>query len=164
MQLRSIFLFASLCAVSFGANAADYTLGDLRIDRPVARATAPGQPSSAAYLTIENRGKTADKLLAAESPIAKSVQIHTMKMEGNIMKMREVENLPLPPAATVAMKPGDGYHMMLIGLKQALKPGDQLPLTLTFEKAGKTKVVVKVEDKNAASTMSNEKPHQHMHK
>jgi copper(I)-binding protein len=74
--------------------------------------------------------------------------MHTMSMDGNVMKMREVSSIELKPSVKVSMKPGDGYHIMLIGLKQPLKIGDKFPLTLTFEKAGKAEVTVWVEDKD----------------
>ena len=144
MQRRSLFIVAAL-ALSSASQAHDYKLQDLHIDHPYARATAPQQPSAGAFLMIENQGKTTDKLVSASSPAAKSVQIHTMSMEGNVMKMREVGSIELQPGSKVEMKPGGGYHLMLIGLQRSLKAGDTFPLTLTFEKAGKTEVSVKVE-------------------
>lgn len=147
MQFRSLFPLAVAVLATAIAHAQEYTLKDLHIERPYARATVANQPSGGAYLSIENKGKTADKLIAAASPVAKSVQIHTMSMEGNVMKMREVSGIELKPSAKVQMKPGDGYHLMLIGLRQPLKAGDKFPLTLTFEKAGKTEVSVTVEDR-----------------
>lgn len=143
MPLRSAFALV-LALTAGSALAADYRVEDLYIDSPHARPTIANQPTSAAYLTIENRGTGADKLIAASSPIAKSVEIHTMSMEGNVMKMREVPNIALPPAAKITMQPGNGYHLMLFGLRQPLKAGETFPMTLTFEKAGKTDVTVTV--------------------
>jgi len=128
------------------SQAHEFKLKDLNIGHPYARTTAPNQPSGAAYLSLENKGATADKLLSISSPVAKSVQVHTMSMEGNGMKMREVDSIDLPPATKIDMKPGHGYHIMLIGLEKPLKAGDKFPLTLNFEKAGKTEVSVTVED------------------
>lgn len=158
MQLRSLvslFAFAALCA---SASAHDYQAGTIHIDHPYARATVPGQPSGGAYLTLENRGKDADRLLAADSPAAKKTEIHTMSMVGNVMKMREADGIELAPAAKVVMQPGDGYHIMLIGLKQQLKAGDTLPLTLTFEKAGKVEVSVHVQDMKQNAPMIHGQP------
>lgn len=158
MQLRSLvslFAFAALCA---SASAHDYQAGTIHIDHPYARPTVPGQPSGGAYLTLENRGKDADRLLAADSPAAKKTEIHTMSMVGNVMKMREADGIELAPAAKVTMKPGDGYHIMLIGLKQQLKVGDTLPLTLTFEKAGKVEVSVQVQDMKQNAPMMHGQP------
>lgn len=147
MQFRSLIPLAVAVFATAIASAQEYSLKDLRISNPYARATAPHQPAGGAYLTIENKGKSADKLIAAASPVAKTVEIHTMSMEGDVMKMRAVPGIELKPSEKVEMKPGQGYHVMLIGLKQPLKAGDKFPLTLTFEKAGKTEVSVTVEDR-----------------
>lgn len=153
MHLRSIISLLVTIAACAPALAHDYQAGEVRIDHPYARATVPGQPSGAAYVTLENHGKTADRLIAADSPAAKKTEIHTMAMEGNVMRMRQVDGIELAPAATVVMKPGDGYHIMLLGLTQPLKAGDKLPLTLTFEKAGKVQLSVLVEDMKAKAPM-----------
>jgi copper(I)-binding protein len=68
-------------------------------------------------------------------------------MDGGIMRMREVDALELQPAAHVTMSPGDGYHIMLVGLKKALVPGQKVPLSLRFEKAGKLDIEAVVDDK-----------------
>lgn len=146
MQLRFLCTLAAAAVVTT-AHAQEHSLKSLRIGQPHARATAPHQPSGAAYLTIENKGNEVDRLIAATSPVAKSVEMHSMSMEGNMMKMREIPNIELKPGATLVMKPGNGYHLMLTGLHQPLKAGDRFPLTLTFEKAGKTEVSVLVQDK-----------------
>lgn len=156
MHLRTIFALA-LTLTTSAALAADYKTADLRIVDPYARPTVANQPTGAAFLTIENQGGSADKLIAASSPVAKSVEIHTMSMEGNVMKMRAVPGIDLPPSAKITMQPGRGYHLMLFGLRQPLKAGDTFPMTLTFEKAGKTEVNVTVENKGTTGGM------QHMH-
>ncbi len=146
MHSRSIFALTSALLVCAAAVAQTYKGGDLLITQAFARSTVPGQTSGAAYLSIENKGKAPDKLIGVASPAAKSVQIHTMAMDGNVMKMREATEIALQPATKVAMQPGDGYHIMLIGLKKALKAGDKFPLTLNFEKSGKVEVAVPVEN------------------
>lgn len=156
MTLRSL-LFCLALPLSLPAAASDFKSGHLQIRHPYARATVPNQPSGAAYLTLENTGKSADQLVALAAPIAKRVEMHTMSMEGTMMKMREVDAIEIKPAASVTMKPGDGYHLMLTGLKKPLKAGDTFPLTLTFRKAGQVKVVVAVEAIAAAE------PLQHKH-
>jgi periplasmic copper chaperone A len=139
---------AALLTLAFGtAQAHDFKVGDLQIDHPWARPTVAKQPTGGAYLSIENRGKAGDSLLRASSPIASDVQIHSMKMEGNTMRMREVGKLDVAAGAKVEMMPGDGYHIMLMGLKQPLKAGDKFPLKLEFEKAGAVDVMVNVETK-----------------
>jgi copper(I)-binding protein len=67
-----------------------------------------------------------------------------MLMEGNVMRMRALESLEIAPGETIKMQPGKGLHIMLIGLKQALKAGDKVPVTLVFEKAGKVDVELMV--------------------
>ncbi|WP_211452519.1 copper chaperone PCu(A)C [Collimonas antrihumi] len=146
MSVRSVSLFLCSLAISVSAYAQEYDLGSLHISHPYARATVPGQPGGGAFLSIENKGKEADKLIGVSSSVAKSSEIHTMSMDGNVMKMREVGEIDLPPASTVNMKPGHGYHVMLMGLNQPLKAGDKFPLTLTFRKAGKIEVSVVVTD------------------
>jgi copper(I)-binding protein len=149
MNLRFALTLIAALAASAAVNAHDYKVGKLHIKHPHARPTAPRQPAAGAYMSIENLGTETDKLVRIESPIAKSAEIHSMSMDGNVMRMREVGEIELKPSEKVEMMPGHGYHLMLIGLQRPLKPGDSFPLTLIFEKAGKTEVSVKVEQ-NAA--------------
>ena len=149
MFARHLIALIATVGFSFTVSAHEYKVGDLQIGHPYARATVAGQPSGGAYLSIENKGKSNDKLIAVASPAAKTTEIHTMSMDGNVMKMREVGSIEIKPAEKIAMQPGNGYHIMLIGLSQQLKAGDKIPLTLTFEKAGKLDVTLNVEDKSA---------------
>jgi hypothetical protein len=149
MKTLATLAVATLLAVGTGvAVAADARLKDLVIDHPWARATPPGAKSGGAFLTIENRGATPDKLVDAATPAAKFVEIHEMSMEGGMMKMRAVPGVEIKPGAKAELKPG-GFHVMLFDLKQPLKAGDAFPLTLVFEKAGKVEVSVVVEDRGA---------------
>lgn len=157
MTLRTISVLAAALAFSLPSWGQETMLNELTIAKAYARATVANQPAGAAYLTIENKGKTADKLTGASSPVAKSVEIHTMTMDGNVMKMREVGQVEIKPSGKLEMKPGDGYHLMLMGLRQPLKAGDTFPMTLTFEKAGKAEVKVLVQDKG----MQNGSHHMH---
>lgn len=118
------------------AAAHGYKLGSLEIGHPWSRATAATAPTAGAYMKITNGGATADRLVGAKSPAADKVEVHEMKMEGSIMRMRELEKgLEIPAGATVTLEPG-GYHLMLIGLKAPLQQGTRVPLTVMFEKAG----------------------------
>lgn len=152
MQFRSLFILAAACIAGNAAYAQGHMPGKLRIERQYARPTVPNQRAGAAYLTIENKGKTADKLVAISSPIAKSVEMHTMSMDGDVMKMREVQDVEVGPASKVDMTPGHGYHLMLMGLSKPLKVGDRFPMTLTFEKAGKTVISVPVRNQDDADS------------
>lgn len=145
-QFLAVFAVALL---SGAVHAAGYRAGNISITDPHARPTVPGQPGGAAYVTLENTGGSADRLVSVSSPVAQSATIHTMRMDGDIMRMREAGELPLAPAARVEMKPGMGYHIMLNGLKQPLQQGATFPMTLNFEKAGKVDVSVAVDGRDA---------------
>ncbi|HEX7644238.1 MAG TPA: copper chaperone PCu(A)C [Burkholderiaceae bacterium] len=135
MKMLPVALF-----LTFFATASSAAPSAIVIDRAHARATVPGQTTGAAYVDIENRGKADDKLLKISSPVAQSAEVHSMTMDGTIMRMREVGQIDLKPAAKVTMAPNEGMHIMLIGLKQPLRPGQKIPLSLRFEKAGKIDV------------------------
>jgi copper(I)-binding protein len=132
MRLTNLTFFAAaaLAASAFAAAPA------IDISRVMARASAPGQPSAAVYLTIKNNGAIADKLLRITTPVAASAELHTMSMTGNVMKMREVTEVTIAADSTLTMAPGGGYHVMLTGLKQPLVEGQPVALRLTFDKAG----------------------------
>ena len=102
-------------------------------------AAAASGGTSAAYLTITNSGSTADALIKAESDVANSVELHTMTMTDNVMKMTPVEKIEVPANGKVELKSGS-FHVMLIGLRHDLKEGDVVKLTLTFQNAGKIQV------------------------
>ena len=93
---------------------------------------------------MRNDGDTPDKLLAVRTPAAGKAELHTMAMDGNVMKMRPVLDLPVAAHGTAQLKPG-GMHVMLMELRAPLKQGDKFPLTLKFEKAGDVSVEVSVE-------------------
>ncbi|HEY6981724.1 copper chaperone PCu(A)C [Reyranella sp.] len=144
MSFRLALVFLALALLPASAFARDYKLGALEISQPWARATASTAPAGGGYLTVTNRGTTPDRLVSASSPVADKVQIHEMKMDGNIMRMREVgHGLEIAPGATVKLAPG-GFHLMMMGLKEPLKQGARVPLTLVFEKAGRIDVELDV--------------------
>ena len=137
---RHLFLaFVLLLAGIGAASAHSYKLGALEIGHPWARATPPTAPTGGGYLSIKNTGTEPDRLISASSPAAGAVQVHDMKMEGNVMRMREHGPLEIKPGETVTLAPG-GMHLMMMGLKEPLKQGEKVPLTLVFEKAGKIDV------------------------
>jgi len=143
-KLRSLLAAAFLCGISFGAQAQSHKLGQIDIDHPYARSTAPGQPAGGAYLRLQNHGKQDDRLVSASTPAAAGVQLHTMKMEGDVMRMRQVDAINVPAGKSVVLQPG-GMHLMLIGLKGPLEQGQTIPLTLKFERAGEVNVELHVE-------------------
>lgn len=127
------------------AQAHEFQIREIHIGHPYARSTLAVQTTGGAYFSLDNRGKTDDRLIKVESGIARSVEMHSMDMQGEIMKMREVDAIELKAGASVPMKPAGGYHIMLVGLTHPLKAGEQFPMTLTFAKAGKVEVMVQVE-------------------
>lgn len=147
LHRRALLIAAGALSIALPAAAAhDHRLGELTIDHPWARATVPGQKGGGAFLKIVNRGSAADRLLSAAAPAERvgSTELHSMRMEGNIMRMREVAAIDVPAGQTVALEPG-GLHIMFMGLKSALREGEKLPLVLRFEKAGEITVQVHVE-------------------
>ena len=142
------FLSAVLMTVSLAASpsfALDYKVGAIEIGQPWSRATPSTAPSAGGFLTLVNRGDTADRLIAVESPAANHAEVHEMKMDGAVMRMRALENgIALPPGQTVELKPGS-YHVMFIGLKAPFVKDQKVPATLVFEKAGRIDVEFQVE-------------------
>jgi copper(I)-binding protein len=119
--------------------------GALKIGHPWSRPTAPGAATAVVYLTVTNAGPTADRLIGGSTPVADKLELHETSMTGDVMRMRSVEGgLAIAPGQTLRLQPG-GAHFMAIGLKRQLKPGDRLPVVLTFERAGKVDVTVAVE-------------------
>ncbi|HLO77190.1 MAG TPA: copper chaperone PCu(A)C, partial [Magnetospirillum sp.] len=100
-------------------------------------------PAGGAFVTLTNAGATADRLVAAGVGIARTAELHTHVVQGDIMRMVQVDGIDLPAGQSVTMAPG-GYHIMLIGLNEPLKEGASFPLDLTFAQAGKVTVSVDV--------------------
>jgi periplasmic copper chaperone A len=99
--------------------------------------------TSAVYLTLVNKGDAADALVAARSDAANVVELHKSEMKGNVMRMVRVPRVEVPARGRTELKPG-GFHLMLIGLKRDLKPGEVVKLTLRFEKSGEKEVTARV--------------------
>jgi copper(I)-binding protein len=116
----------------------------LNISGPFSRATLPNAPVGGGYLTIENRGKTADRLVSVSSDVAAETQIHEMAMEGDVMRMRQLpDGVEIPAGETVALEPG-GVHIMFMGLKHPLVEGETIPVILHFEQSGPVEVELSV--------------------
>jgi len=136
---------ALLVAMAMPALAQGASTATIAVQQPWARATPAGAMTGAVYMTLVNKSGSADRLTGASSDVAPTVQIHEMSVVNGVMQMRQLANgLPIPAGGTVTLKPG-GYHVMLIGLKKPLAPGQTLPLTLVFEKAGNISVTVPIQ-------------------
>ena len=106
------------------------------------RGTVGGQKATGAFMSLTSR--TPARLVAAASPAAGTAEIHSMKMDGGVMRMFAVDGVELPANQTVKLAPG-GYHVMLLDLKRTLKAGERVPLRLTFERAGKIRESIELE-------------------
>lgn len=127
------------------------------------RATVPGQQATGMFATLT--AKQDSTLVSASSPVAGTVEVHEMKMEGDVMKMRAVPALALPAGQAVSLKPGS-YHVMLMGLKKPLPDGSSVPLKLVIEDAQKkqTTLDIKVPVKKVAPAQAaDEAGHDHSH-
>jgi copper(I)-binding protein len=121
-----------------------------------ARATMPGQKVSGAYMQIQSDADA--RLVGASSTVVPRVEVHEMKMDGDVMRMREVQAIDLPQGKTVSLQPG-GYHIMLMNLQKPIAAGDVIPITLVIESGGKRQTVeVKAE---ARSPMGGGAMHHH---
>ncbi len=147
---RAIALLAVLvarlvgaCGSSAAATGTPASGGALTVTGAWARPAAAGG-ESAAYFTIANPTATADALLSVSTDVAESASVHQTSMDsGGMMGMQPVASLAVPAGGSVAFAPG-GYHVMLTNLKSALKAGDQVHLTLTFQNAGAVTVTADV--------------------
>ena len=135
--LVAMFAVAGI-ALSSAALAQSASVGPIKIENAYTRATAPGQQVAGGFMKIENKG-AADQLISASSPAAGEVQLHEMAMEGNVMKMRQLKDIPVPAGGAVELKPG-GLHLMFMNIKTPMAAGQTVPVKLKFAKAGEVEV------------------------
>lgn len=151
MLNRLLSLAAATAVLASSAWAADYRLGSLEIEQPWTRATPPTAKAGCGFVTITNKGTTPDRLVGARSSASDKVELHEMKMDGSVMRMRELEQgVEIPAGATVMLKPG-GYHIMFMELKAPFAKDAKVPVTLVFEKAGSIDVPFTVEAMGAGA-------------
>jgi len=125
-------LLGVISTPSLAADAA----GSVSVGDPYVRAVPPGQPNSAAFMTLRNGSTVPHSIISAKSSTAKIVELHTHVNEGGMMKMRQIKQIDVPAHGEATLQPG-GLHVMLIGLKGELKPGDNVLITLLFEDGSK---------------------------
>ncbi len=143
MKIKSIIALIAttmtvlLSSISFADNV---KVGDLEIMHVQARATPPGAMTTGGYLIIRNHGSVEDTLIGASATFAGKTEVHEMKMEGKIMKMRRLEEGLLIPAGGEVRLESGSYHLMFMRLQQALKPGESYQGTLEFANAGEVEI------------------------
>ncbi|KXG86909.1 copper chaperone PCu(A)C [Agrobacterium bohemicum] len=129
--------------------------GDLELSGAAAKAMLPGQPVGGGFVTIKNNGSSDDRLVSVETPAAGRAEIHEMAVVKDVMKMRKLDDgIVIPAGKTIELTPG-GLHFMFFNVKKPFAEGDKVPVTLTFEKAGKVDVVIEVGSAKGADQMHN---------
>lgn len=139
-------LLATGVFVARPAAAHGFRAGAIVVDHPYATPTPGGARTGAVYFrTLKNTGREPDRLLSATTVAAESMELHTSTIVDNVMRMRPLAAIDLPPGADLKVRHGGEIHLMLIGLKAPLKNGDRFTVRLKFERAGEHDVVVQVQ-------------------
>ncbi len=141
MRPLAALLFLALAAC--GAPPAVESSQALTVEGAWAAPTPGGVEVSAGYLTIVNGTQEEDALIGATSPRAERIEVHDMTMQDGVMQMRAMERLPLAPGESVELAPG-GRHLMFFGVTQPFAEGEQIPVRLSFERAGEIDVALPV--------------------
>jgi copper(I)-binding protein len=148
MTMMRVFLFTAAVLAAFGmstsgapvAKAADR----MAVERAWTRATPPSAKTASAYLVLRNVGSSDDRLLRIDSQVAETIEVHSMTMDGGIMRMRRLDApLTVPAGGEVRLDPG-GLHLMMMGLKTPLREGERIKLDLVFERAGRVAVEIPI--------------------
>jgi len=133
-------LFGALALTLTLAASAQAAQPQITVVLPWTRPAVAGT-NGVGYMTLNNETKAADTLVKVESPLAGRIEMHSMSMAGGVMSMAHQDRVAVPACGEVAFAPG-AYHLMLIGLTRTVKPGDQIPATLTFASGRKIKIVL----------------------
>ncbi|WP_042883829.1 copper chaperone PCu(A)C [Cupriavidus necator] len=160
-KIRAATLAASFAALA-ATLASGAALAQVDVSNAWVRGTVPTQAASGAFMVLHAHENA--KLVGVSSPVG-TAELHEMKMEGNVMRMRQIKSLDLPKMKDVELKPG-GYHVMLMDLKSQLKKGDTVPITLKIEQGGKVteqKVTAEVRDMVPAAAGASGSHGEHKH-
>lgn len=155
VRFRRVALLLAAAAtfpVSMLAFAAE---ADITVVDAYVRMVPPGTPTTGAFMTVKNGGSADRKLMKADSPVAKAVELHNHINDNGVMKMRPVKEIDVKSKGQAELKPGS-YHVMLIDLKQVLKEGDTVPLTLTFDDGSTKKIDAPVKRPQAMMQMEHD--------
>jgi copper(I)-binding protein len=150
--MKKILLAALLAVAPVAVSAAD-----LEISGAFLRASPKVANAGAGFVTIKNNGAAADTLIGAEANISKTVELHTHVKDGDVMRMRQVESIPVPANGSAVLKPG-ADHIMFINLTKPLAEGEKVPVTLVFAKAGKQQIEMPVLGIGAMAAPASEQP------
>jgi len=144
-MLRTLLAAVSVAfLLALPAAAHEVTAGSLTITDLWTRATPPKAATGGGFMTIANKGPDADRLVGAESPLAGKTELHEMAVKDGVMTMRPLaDGIAIPAGGTVTLAPG-GLHIMFMELKEPFAEGGKVPVTLTFEKAGKVETFLHV--------------------
>jgi copper(I)-binding protein len=150
----AIFALAGIAAASPGS-AHEIKVGNLVIHHPWSREVPDSSEVSAGFMEIHNTGTEDDTLISATAEISPMVQVHEMKMDGDVMKMSELKDgLVIPAGGEVVLKPGS-FHIMFMGLTSHPVAESTFKGTLTFAKAGTVDITYMVQQKDAAEPEHN---------
>jgi periplasmic copper chaperone A len=149
--MKTIATAAALALTAATAFAQTDRAGDIEVAHPWAAATTETKlTNSAVYMSLTDRGTSADELVAASSPVAQKVQLHVFGVENGVYGMHKVDAIAITPgAASTVLRPG-GAHVMLVSLTRPLRAGMTIPLTLTFQNAGSLTIEVPIESRQPA--------------
>jgi len=148
-----------ISTVSWQAHPAETNAGSLMIQDPRARATAPGASVGAGYLTIMNMGEQEDLLMRVDAPFAGHTEIHEIKMDGDVAKMRPLQSgLKIPAGESVNLAPG-GLHIMFMDLQHPLKAGNTHTIALHFKYHGEVSVLLTVRSNPSHSDTEGDQHH-----
>ena len=149
MNFRCRQLACLLAAVALPALPAFSAESDIAVSDAYVRLVPSGAPTTGAFMTLKNGGDKDRKLVKVDSPVAKTVELHNHINDNGVMRMRPVKEIEIKAKGEATLKPGS-YHAMLIDLKQQLKEGDTVPVTLTFDDGSTRKVDAAVKKPQAA--------------
>lgn len=155
MKTKISVAAAAACLYMFanGAAAHEFVLGEITIDHPIAFETAPGARAGGGFMTITNAGTESDRLIAARAEYPR-VELHTTREEDGVSKMIHLDAIEIPAGESVTFEPGS-YHVMFMGLgEDRFEPGESIPATLVFEKAGEVVISFTVETRGDTAGMN----------
>ena len=159
--IGALLVVAATFTIAWAAVALEFEAGPLKIDQPWARPTIGSATNTAAYMKLSNAGDGADTLLAAKTNVAEKVSLHESRMDGDVMRMVPLpEGIEIPAHGSAELKPL-GMHVMLMGLRQPLKNGEAIPMTLVFERQGEVAIDVEVGVPKSQAKASEQDKHKH---